>query len=114
MIDSAASTLFSAARENLAASRADQGRQIAGKTAPRNIEEIRESAEDFESFFLSQMFNHMFASVKTNEQFGGGAGEDAWKSMLVDEYAKATARKGGVGIADHVMKAMLQAQEAAQ
>ncbi len=114
MIDAAASSVFSAARENLAASRIDRGNQIAGKAAPRNIDQVRESAQDFEAFFLSQMFNHMFAEVKTNETFGGGAGEDAWKSMLVDEYAKATAAKGGIGIADNVMQAMLQAQEASQ
>ncbi|MFA7430214.1 MAG: rod-binding protein [Rhodospirillaceae bacterium] len=112
----ATASMFSTARENLAASRLDQGRQMAaaGKGASRTPDQVREAAQDFESFFLSQMFNHMFSSVKTDALFGGGAGEDAWKSMLVDEYAKATAAKGGIGIAANVMQAMLQAQEASQ
>lgn len=75
-------------------------------------EKIAESAQDFESFFLSQMLKPMFDTVKTNEMFGGGAGEDAWKGLMVDEYAKEVAKKGGLGIADQVMKVMIQAQEA--
>lgn len=105
------------ARETMAQARLDAAapREFGRDGAKvRDDAKIRESAEDFESFFLSQMFNHMFASVKTDEMFGGGAGEDAWKSMLVDEYAKATVRAGGIGLADHVMQSMLQAQEASR
>lgn len=114
-IDAYTSSILSTSRESLSAAQAEQGRTAALKgKGPRNEEQVRQAAQDFESMFLSQMFNHMFSGQKADKMFGGGAGEDTWKSLLVDEYAKATARNGGVGIADHVMKAMLQAQEAAQ
>lgn len=111
-IDAYSASVLGTTRESLSAAQAEQGR--AALKGKRNEEQIRQAAEDFEAMFLSQMFNHMFSGQKADEMFGGGTGEDTWKSMLVDEYAKATARNGGVGIADHVMKAMLQAQEAAQ
>lgn len=113
MMDTLAPSMMASARENMAAARIDQGRQAVNATTA-NQAQVREAAENFESMFLSQMFNHMFSGLKTDKMFGGGPGEDAWKSLLVDEYAKATARSGGVGIADHVMQAMLQAQEAAR
>lgn len=77
-------------------------------------DELTQAAQDFEGFFLSQMLQPMFKGLEADPLFGGGQGEQAWKSMLIDEYAKEIAASGGVGIADQVMKAMLQAQEASQ
>jgi Rod binding domain-containing protein len=74
-------------------------------------EQIKEAAQDFEAFFLSQMLQPMFDTVQTDEMFGGGEGEDMWKSMMVDEYAKQIAKSGGVGVAEQVMQVMIQAQE---
>lgn len=74
-------------------------------------EQAKKAAQDFESFFLSQTLKPMFDTVKTDEMFGGGEGEDMWKSLLVDEYAKQLAKKGGLGIAEQVMKVMLRDQE---
>lgn len=91
-----------------------RGSAVPGFHAGMDRKQIEKTARDFEAFFLSQMMQPMFASVETNETFGGGPGEEVWKSMMVDEYAKATARKGGLGIADSVMKVMIQAQETAQ
>lgn len=76
--------------------------------------EIAAKAEEFEAVFLSQMLNHMFDGVETNELFGGGAGEDTYKSMLVDEYGKILARTGGIGVADHVKAEMIRMQEMQQ
>lgn len=80
----------------------------------KNIEQARKTAQEFEAFFLSQMFQHMFAGIGTDSMFGGGQGEEMWRSMLVDQYGKEVAAKGGVGIADQVMKALLQTQEVDQ
>ena len=80
----------------------------------KNLSEkqIDEAAQDFEAFFLSQMLQPMFKTVKTDTMFGGGPGEDMWKGMMVDSYAKEIAQTGGLGIADHVKQVMIQAQEA--
>lgn len=74
-------------------------------------QQIDETAKEFEAVFISQMLEHMFAGVKTNEMFGGGEGEEMYKSLLVDEYGKLMARAGGIGLADHVKQEMLTLQE---
>lgn len=74
-------------------------------------EEIRKAAEDFEAFFLSQMFEYMFAGIDTNGPFGGGPGEKIFRSLLLQEYGKSIASRGGIGIADDVERQLLQAQE---
>jgi len=83
-------------------------------SAPKgaNIKQMREVAEKFEAMFLSQALQPMFANIKPEAPFGGGPGDDIWRSMQVDEYGKAIARSGGIGIADAVMEQMLKAQEA--
>jgi peptidoglycan hydrolase FlgJ len=72
----------------------------------------RSAAEDFESFFLAQTFESMFAGTETDKLFGGGQGESVYRSMLLQEYGKATARAGGVGVADQVYREVLRLQEA--
>lgn len=93
-----------------AAYRNNQPVPIMPKSA--NIKQMREVAEKFEAMFLSQALQPMFASIEPASPFGGGAGNEIWKSMQIDEYGKAIARSGGIGIADAVMEQMLKAQEA--
>ena len=71
----------------------------------------KDAAKQFEGFFVGQMMEHMMAGVEVNPEFGGGTGEETWRSMLNQEYGKEIAKSGKLGIADNVMKAMLQAQE---
>jgi Rod binding domain-containing protein len=72
----------------------------------------RAAAEQFEALFLAQMMTHMFAGTSDpNGMFGGGPGEEAFRDMLTQEYAKVMAKSGGVGIADSVMREMLRQQE---
>ena len=76
-----------------------------------SLREMNKQALDFEAFFLSQALQPMFENIEPVGPFGGGAGSDIWKSMQVDEYGKALAKSGGIGIADAVMKQLLIAQE---
>ena len=71
----------------------------------------RETAEDFEALFISQMLNNMTAGLETDKTFGGGEAEKIFKSMLNDEYAKSMSRQGGIGIADIVYREILALQE---
>lgn len=73
--------------------------------------QARKVAQDFESFFISQMLQPMFQNIKPEKPFDGGAGEDVWKSFQIQEFGKAIARAGGVGIADMVYREMMKAQE---
>lgn len=77
-----------------------------------HMEKINETAQEFESVFLSQMLQHMFAGLEeADEWFGGGEGEEMFKSLLIDEYGKKMSQAGGIGIADHIKREMLELQE---
>ena len=72
---------------------------------------MRKAAEEFESFFISQMFEMMFTDIETDGPFGGGPGEKIFRSLLVSEYAKSTTAQGGIGIADVIVRQLLANQE---
>lgn len=67
----------------------------------------RKVAEAFEASFLTEMLKHSGVN-KTSESFGGGAGEDAFSSMLNDAYANTISKSGGIGIADLVYRSIVE------
>jgi peptidoglycan hydrolase FlgJ len=74
---------------------------------------VAKSAKDFEAMAIGQLLQPMFDTVDTSSNtFGGGRGEEAWKPMLVQEFAKQIAAHGGLGLAKPVYDAMLRMQEA--
>ncbi len=83
-------------------------------TKTSDPEGARRAAEEFEAFFLSQMFEHMFSGIEPDALFGGGQGEQVFRSMMFQEYGKAVARQGGIGLADMVQKEILKLQEVGQ
>jgi flagellar protein FlgJ len=72
---------------------------------------IKKTAQDFEGFFIGQMMGSMTEGLETDSYFGGGHGEEMWRSMLNQEYGKEVAKSGRLGIASTVMAGMLRAQE---
>ena len=74
-------------------------------------DKARKVAEDFESVYLGVMLGRMFSGLKTDPPFGGGHSEQAFRSMLVNEYAGDISRSGGIGLADHVYRQILALQE---
>ncbi len=92
--------------------------RIAQPTAPKlpggaSPAAIAKSAHDFEAMAIAQFLQPMFATVDTaNGPFGGGAGEEAWKPMMVEQLAKQLANHGGLGLASAIQAAMERAQEA--
>jgi len=72
--------------------------------------QIRKTAEDFEASFLSIMLQQMFQGVETPAPFGGGQGEEMFKSFMNDAIAKQMAKSGGIGLADTVAREMLKLQ----
>ena len=90
--------------------------QARGLDAPRvtrnqSPEQIRATAEEFESVFLAQLVELMMGE-STQSSFSGGPGEGAFSSMLNEEYAKIMAQAGGIGLADSLAREMLVQQEA--
>jgi len=70
------------------------------------------NAVEFESVFLNTMFNQMFTGIEGDGPFGGAGGAGVWRSFLSEEYAKSFAKAGGIGLADHVYRALLDQQAA--
>ena len=68
---------------------------------------LRAAATEFEAVFLAQMLEAAGLG-RTPESFGGGAGEDAFASLLVREQADLMARRGGIGLADRIVQSLLQ------
>lgn len=77
----------------------------------RRVAEAKEAAEAFEAMFLAQMLNTMFAGIDTNGAFGGGHAQGIYRSILNDHYAEAIAKRGGIGLADTVLREILKHQE---
>lgn len=76
-----------------------------------DAERLRKAAEDFEAVFIAEMLRPMTDGLGAETPFGGGFAEDMWRSTLVDEYGKAIARNGGLGIADAVARELLRLQQ---
>lgn len=72
---------------------------------------MQKTAQEFESFYLGQMLQPMFANIEPAEPFNGGSGAKIWQQMQVDEFGKAISKSGGVGIADMVLRQMIAMQE---
>jgi Rod binding domain-containing protein len=72
--------------------------------------QITKTAQAFEASFLSSMLTTMFQGVSTSSPFGGGPGEDMWKSFLAEAMAKQMAKAGGVGVSHAVAREMLKMQ----
>ncbi len=85
-------------------------------TAPRagmTPERLRRAAGEFEAFYLSQALQPMFQGISSEAPFGGGMAEEMWRSLLVDEYGKAMTKSGGIGIADAIVRGLVDVQEQA-
>lgn len=72
---------------------------------------IRKTAQEFESMMLGEMLTPMFKGLDTGGLFGGGQAEETWRGLMVQEYGAEISRSGGVGIADQVVRQLLQIQE---
>lgn len=71
-----------------------------------------QAASDFEAQVLSILNQSMFTGIDTDGYFGGGHGEEMFRSMLVDEYSTEMVKSGGLGLTDTVYRQILEMQEA--
>lgn len=73
----------------------------------------REAANQFEAVFITQFLGEMFKGIKSDGPFGGGQGEEMFRSLMMDEYGKRIAAQGGFGLSDSITRELLKVQEAA-
>lgn len=79
----------------------------------RSEAEVSATASNFESMFMTQMLQPMFESVEVDPMFGGGAGEEAMRGFLVQEYGKAVAAGDRSGLSDALKSDILRLQNEA-
>jgi Rod binding domain-containing protein len=72
--------------------------------------DIKQTAQKFESSFLSIMLQQMFEGVDTSAPFGGGPGEAMFKSFMTEAMANKMTKAGGIGVASAVQREMLKLQ----
>ncbi len=57
------------------------------------------AAKEFEAMLVGQLMESMFAGMRESPLFGGGGpAEKPWRSMMLQEYGKAIAESGTLGI----------------
>jgi len=87
---------------------------INSPTAKPYAAALMKQAKDLEGVFLNTLTSQMFSSLKTDGMFGGGFGEETWRSMQSEQMADSIAKSGGIGLADQITRSLLDVQEAAQ
>jgi flagellar protein FlgJ len=76
----------------------DKQRQLAKKVS-----------QDFEGLFVGMMMKSMRATVGKDTLTGGGHGEDVYRSMLDQQYADASVKRGGgLGLAKLIEKDIIR------
>ncbi len=78
------------------------------------INKIEQKAKELEGVFLNTLMSQMFSSIKSDGMFGGGYGEETWRSMQSEQYANLLSENGGIGLADQIMSNLLAIQENAK
>jgi len=71
------------------------------------------AAKEYESVFISQFLGSMFSGIQTDGITGGGQGEEMFRSLMINEYAKGLQQRGGFGLAAQMKAQLLKHQEAA-
>ncbi|HVV64474.1 MAG TPA: rod-binding protein [Rhizomicrobium sp.] len=80
------------------------------RSAP-NFAAAKKAAQEFEGVLISQMLSDMFDGVKTDGPFGGGPGEEMFRSLMIDQYGKQIAAQGGLGLSGEITRELLNRQE---
>jgi len=91
-----------------------EGSVAASDLSSAQLARISQAARDFEAMVLGQFLQPMFQTVDLSRSpLGGGAAEQMWGPMLVNEVARKIVDQGGLGLARPVFMQMLRMQEAA-
>jgi Rod binding domain-containing protein len=96
------------------ASMASQTPAVAAPKATGDAAKADWAAKEYESVFISQFLGSMFSGIKTDGITGGGQGEEMFRSLMVNEYAKGLQQRGGFGLAAQMKAQLLKHQEAAK
>lgn len=72
-------------------------------------QQAKKVSQDFEALFVGMMMKSMRDTVPQKKTLtGGGHGEEAYRSMLDQEYAAASVKRGGLGLAKQIEKDIIR------
>ena len=107
---------INAAVQDTSESAADKARLLqraassggAGLTEKQRLQ-ARKVSQDFEALFVGMMMKSMRSTVGKDKLTGGGHGDEIYRSMLDQEYANASVKRGGgLGIAKAIEKDIIR------
>ena len=81
--------------------------------ATSDVTRADKASKEYESVFISQFLGSMFSSIPTDSVMGGGQGEEMFRSLMIDQYAKSIENQGGFGIAAQMKAELLKHQQVA-
>jgi flagellar protein FlgJ len=67
---------------------------------------FRQVAQEFESLLLEQMFKEMRVGGPKSALLGKDPGREIFNEMMDGEYARLMSQRGGIGIADFMVRNM--------
>lgn len=78
---------------------------LRGKAQQKSDKATRETATQFEAMFIQEMLKSMRATVEKNELMGSDT-EDQFQDMYDRELSMQMAKRGSLGVADMIVKAI--------
>lgn len=71
-------------------------------------QKLKKVSQDFEALFVGMMMKSMRETVAKDKLTGGGHGEDVYRSMLDQQYAEESVKRGGLGLAKQIEKELVR------
>jgi peptidoglycan hydrolase FlgJ len=85
-----------------------------GRAPDTQMDRLRAQAIELEGVFINTLVKEMFASLETENGFGGGFAEETWRGVQAEQFASAMAEAGGIGLAESLLPDLIALQESAQ
>lgn len=70
----------------------------------KDDEKLKKACQDFEGYFLQQIFDEMRKTIPDSGLVEKSEGHDIYNDMLYEEYSKNIAEGQGIGISDMLYK----------
>ncbi|MET0155353.1 MAG: rod-binding protein [Rickettsiales bacterium] len=78
------------------------------RPAPKKSSPLDKQAADLEAFYLRKMLEQAFPDGKDSDLYGGGQGNDFYRSMYIDDLAKSWSDRGGIGLRRRIVNEYTQ------
>lgn len=85
--------------------------QVSSKSARgKDPEKLKDLAQQFEAIFIQQMYKEMRKTVPNDGLIQRGNADDIYNQLQDMEAAKITARQGGIGLAEQMLRQLMEDQ----